>query len=242
MPQDRAARRTQLGNELVLGNLFPGVSELGACVRTRGATFLWFAAGSVLGFELSKGGVGRGWGGHESLADEKPSPPPLCKLKQLSCLSCQCLLLNLGSKGGGREGGREGGTRTVLGLHHQARLLERSWGPRTQRRGQHRLGEADEETVKGDLRGAAPSEVTPKGMEGKVPAAGSFLIRFHAPSPSSIVFLEAGSPVPCRHRTLLIYNHCYEEEARRSGVSPDSPRLGRKKSLSPKSKNIIKSL
>lgn len=109
MPQDRAARRTQLGNELVLGNLFPGVSELGVCVRTRGATFLWFAAGSVLGFELSKGGVGRGWGGHESLADEKPSPPSLCKLKQLSCLSCQCLLLNLGSKGGGGEGGREGG-------------------------------------------------------------------------------------------------------------------------------------
>lgn len=116
-PQSRAQQREQ--EELAPGRLSPGVSELQAhACADEGATFLWLCCWLSIGvFELLEGRVGRGGGRREgdwireSLAQENPPPPPLCKFKQLSCLAQlrrQGLLLNLGAKGTDGAGGREG--------------------------------------------------------------------------------------------------------------------------------------
>lgn len=77
----------------------------------KGAAGLWFVAGLGLGFALSNGGAGgrRGDWVHESFADYNP-PPPLCKLKQWSCLSPVLANVSysiLDQKGGGETGREE---------------------------------------------------------------------------------------------------------------------------------------
>lgn len=105
-------------NSLQAGSLQGFLNSRHTRVQTRGALSCGFVAGCVLGF-LNFWRAGWGGGGgrregdwiRESLAQENPPPPPLCKFKQLSCLAQlrrQGLLLNLGAKGTDGAGGREG--------------------------------------------------------------------------------------------------------------------------------------
>lgn len=167
---------------------------------------MWFVAGFGFGSVLSnEWGWGGGTGCMSHLQIRTHLPPLQVETMELSFpSSCQCLLLNLGSKG--RWGGSPGGD------SRQAQLLELRCGYPTQEGSGDWLGKVGEDVARVELLCGVLGDTG--GGKGQLWV--TFLSHIHSPSPTSLIFLEIGlcidpfyRPVPCRHFTVIIYNPRY---------------------------------